>query len=173
MTGLAHLPTRAGSRPRTTAEIPHSQLDQQPADGRYVDAILAEAVTWPSVVGEPSKISVDGARALTLDTSSQGGPPEAFMVGREFCHVHAQGDYSLHATLPVPLAEAAERAGWAEPHFLVHTGQAPATVVMVYAPRDESERDCVMQLVRASYEFALVSSRLSVLMSSSQAPDTE
>ena len=50
--------------------------------------------------------------------------------------MHAQGDHSLHATLPPPLASEAERAGWAEPHFLVHTSQAPATVVMLYAPRD-------------------------------------
>jgi hypothetical protein len=155
MTGPSHLPTRAGSRPRTTSEFPHSQLDQQPVDGQHVEAILAEATTWPSVVGGLSEISVDGAHALTLDSSSPGGPPEAFMVGREFCHVHAQGDFSLHATLPLPLAEAAERAGWAEPHFLVHTGRAPATVVMVYAPRDDIERDIVMQMVRASYEFAL------------------
>lgn len=151
----SRLPERAGPRPRTTSAIPHSQVDQQPADGRYVDSILAEATTWPFVVGEPSKISVDGARALTLDTSNPAAPPEAFVVGREFCHVHAQGDYSLHANLPLPLAADAERAGWAEPHFLVHTGRAPATVVMIYAPRDESERDVVMQLVRASYEFAL------------------
>jgi hypothetical protein len=154
MTGPSDLPTRAGPRPRTTSNFPHSQLDQQPADGRHVDAILTEAATWPSVVGELSEISVDSARALTLDSSIPGGPPEAFMVGREFCHVHAQGDFSLHATLPLPLAEAAERAGWAEPHFLVHTGRAPATVVMVYAPRDDSERDIVLHMVRASYEFA-------------------
>lgn len=155
MTGESHLQARAGSRPRTTSDIPHSQLDQQPTDGRHVDAILAEATTWPSVVAGRSEISVDGARALTLDSIIPGGPAEAFMVGREFCHVHAQGDFSLHTTLPLPLAQAAERAGWAEPHFLVHTGRAPATVVMVYAPRDDSERDVVLQLVRASYEFAL------------------
>jgi hypothetical protein len=119
-----------------------------------VDAILIEALTWPSVLGGPSVISVDGARALTLDDRARGGGAEAFMVGREFCHVHAQGDFSLHAALPVPLAEAAERAGWAEPHFLVHTGQAPPTVVMIYAPRDDLERDVVLRLVRASYEFA-------------------
>jgi len=53
------------------------------------------------------------------------------------------------------VAEAAERAGWAEPHFLVHTGQAPPTVVMLYAPRDEDERDVILGLVRASYDFAL------------------
>lgn len=157
MTIDVDLPTRAGTRPRTTTEIPHSQLDQQPADGRYGDEILAEAATWPSVQQGPSRISVDGARALILDTDDASGPTEA-IVGQEFCHVHAQGDHSLHASLPLQLVKAAEQAGWAEPHFLVHTGQAPPTVVMIYAPRDENERDVVLSLVRASYEFALTSS---------------
>lgn len=153
MPGETHLPLRPGSRPRTTGRFPHSQLDQQPANGRHVDSVLAAALSWPSVVGRPSEISVEGARALTLADGIVGGPAEAFMVGREFCHAHAQRDYSLHATLPVPLADAAERAGWAEPHFLVRTGKAPATVVMLYAPRDEHEREMVSRLVRASYEF--------------------
>ncbi|MGH7610238.1 MAG: luciferase family protein [Candidatus Dormibacteria bacterium] len=149
------LPTRPGARPRTRTDFPQSQLDQQPADGGHVDAVYAEALTWPNVLGRPTQISVEGSRALTLEESSAAGPAEAFMIGHEFCHVHAQGDCSLHASLPVPLAKAAERAGWAEPHFLVHTGQAPATIVLVYAPRDEAERAVVLQLVRASYEFAL------------------
>ena len=155
MEGQLELPRRAGPRPRTSAQLPHCQLDQQPGDSRHVDAILAEALTWPSVEGQPSVISVEGARALTLDAGRTNGPAESFMAGREFCHVHAQGDFSLHATLPLPLAAAAERAGWAERHFLVQTGQAPPTVLMLYAPRDELERDIVLGLVRASYEFAL------------------
>jgi Family of unknown function (DUF5519) len=77
------------------------------------------------------------------------------MVGREFCHGHAGGDHSLHAALPTELATAAQHAGWAEPHYLVHTGQAPPTISMLYAPRNKMERDVVLQLVRASYEFAL------------------
>ena len=156
----AALPPRAGSRPRVTDDFPQRQLDQQPADSRYVDAILAEAHTWPAVVGRPSAISVEGARALTLDGGVADGSDESRMVGTEFCHVHAQGDFSLHATLPVPLAEAAERSGWAEPHFLVHRGHAPPTVVMIYAPRDEQEREVVAGLVRASYEFAFAASPL-------------
>ena len=51
--------------------------------------------------------------------------------------------------------KAAELAGWAEPHYLVHTGQAPPTVVMLYAPRDETEREVILRLVRTSYEYAL------------------
>jgi hypothetical protein len=158
MTEQLDLPRRAGSRPRTSTEIPHSQLDQQPGDSRHVDAILAEARTWPAVQEQPSRISVEGARALVLDAGLAAGPTEAYLLGREFCHVHAHGDFSLHATVPLPLAAAAEQAGWAEPHFLVRTGQAPATVVMIYAPRDDHERDVVLRLVRASYEFALAPS---------------
>jgi hypothetical protein len=51
--------------------------------------------------------------------------------------------------------EAALRGGWAEPHYLVHAGQAPPTVMMLYAPRDDAERMVILRLVRASYEFAL------------------
>lgn len=80
---------------------------------------------------------------------------DAFTSGNEFCHVHVKGDSSLHASLPLPLAAEAERAGWAEPHFLVHTRRAPVTLVMLYAPRDEGGRDLVLRRVRASYEFAL------------------
>jgi hypothetical protein len=148
------LPFRAGPRPRTSTEIPHCQLDQQPADSRHVDTIVAEALAWPWVNGRPSVISVEGSRALAMEAGRAAGPAEAFMAGAEFCHVHAQGDFSLHATLPLPLAATAERAGWAEPHFLVRTGQAPPTVLMLYAPRDDFERDVVLRLVRASYEFA-------------------
>jgi phospholipase/carboxylesterase len=92
---------------------------------------------------------------MTLDATTEVGPKEAFMVGREFCHVHAQGDFSLHAALPLAVAAAADGAGWAEPHFLVHTGQVPATIVMLYAPRDLTEQAVVLRLVRASYEFAV------------------
>ncbi|MGO9583874.1 MAG: luciferase family protein [Acidimicrobiales bacterium] len=155
MTDLLLLPLRDGARPLTSTELPHSQLDQQPCDSRYVDAILVEALTWRSVLGQPSAISVEGARALALDSSAADGPAEAFLVGYEFCHVHGQGDLSLHAALPLPVAAAAERAGWAEPHYLVQTGQAPATIVMLYAPRNEPEHDVVLRLVRVSYEFAL------------------
>lgn len=149
------LSNRAGPRPQTTTQIPHKQLDQQPEDTHLVDEILEAAAGWPHVAARRSGISVEGARALTLDDSAAGGPAEAFIVGREFCHVHAQADHSLHATLPVDLARAVDRAGWGEPHFLVRRGVLPATVVMLYAPRTEAERDVVLRLVRASYAFAL------------------
>jgi len=155
MTAEIGLPTRPGARPHTTASIPHSQLDQQPDDTHELDTILAEAARWPHVTPQPSQIAVEGSRALILSVDAEAGPSEAFMVRREFCHGHAGGDFSLHATLPTPLATEAQRTGWAEPHYLVHTGQAPPTVVMLYAPRNKTERDVILRLVRASYEFAL------------------
>ena len=149
------LPPRVGERPRATATLPHSQLDQQPASTRDLDSVLAEAATWPHVEMRPSRIAVEGSRALVLTDVADIGPTEAFMIDREFCHGHAGGDSSLHAALPPHLARAAQHAGWGEPHYLVHTGQAPPSITMLYAPRDEAERDAILRLVRASYEFAL------------------
>ena len=149
------LPLRAGDRPRATATLPHSQLDQQPASTRELDSVLAEAATWPHVTIQPSRIAVEGSRGLVLADDAYTGPAEAFMIGREFCHGHAGGDSSLHAALPPHLARAAQKAGWGEPHYLVHTHEAPPSITMVYAPRDAVEREVILRLVRASYEFAL------------------
>ena len=145
---------RNGPRPHTTTSLPHSQLDQQPDDDRMLAAVLAEAATWPSVARAESRISVEGAAALVLEHVTEGSA-EAFLVGGEFAHGHAGGDSSLHVALPAPLAAAAEQAGWAEPHFLVHQGTLPPTIVMLYAPRDEAEARVVLGLVRSSYEHAM------------------
>lgn len=147
-------PHRAGPRPTTTSAIPHSQTDQQPPDDRYLTAVLNDAATWPDVLQGESGISVEGSRALTLADSVAGGPAEAFMVGREFGHGHAQGDHSLHLTLPLDVVAAVEATGWVEPHFLVLSGRLPRTHVMLYAPRDEAEVAVALRIVRASYEFA-------------------
>jgi hypothetical protein len=149
------LPPRVGDLPRATAALPHSQLDQQPASTRDLDSVLAEAATWPHVTIQPSRIAVKGSRALVLTDDAETGPSEAFMIGREFCHGHARGDSSLHAALPPHLARAAREAGWGEPHYLVHTHQAPPSITMLYAPRDEAERDVILRLVRACHQFAL------------------
>jgi hypothetical protein len=151
---MSPLPARTGQRPSTSTHIPHRQLDQQPTDKRYLDQLIETASTWLGVTEAASAVSVAGARALVLTDDGELGPPDAFMVGREFCHGHAQGDYSLHACLPGDLAMAAQQAGWAELHFLAQAGQLPRTVVMLYAPRDEFEFTIILSLVHASYQFA-------------------
>lgn len=149
------LPARPGSRPRTTRATPHSQLDQQPSDRRFADTLIDRFLALrPRARETASGISVPGARALVLAEVDKLGPPAAFLVGREFAHVHPTPDASLHLALPVELARAAQDLGWAEPHLLAGTGNVPETVVMVYAPRDEDEADVVLDLLLASHAFA-------------------
>ena len=148
------LPLRAGTRPRTTPTNPHTQLDQQPADARWTEELARRVFELPGVVEEPSGVSVPGARALVLSPDEQTGPPEAFLIGREFAHLHPAPDHSLHAMLPTGTAEEAVAAGWAEPHPAALRGLIPPTAVMLYSLRDEAELDVIERLVRASHAFA-------------------
>jgi phospholipase/carboxylesterase len=119
-----------------------------------VARLAEQAFALPGVQERPSLISVPGARALWLQEDEPAGPPEAFMVGREFAHIHPLPDGSLHMVLPADWVEEAVRKGWAEPHPLARSGYIPATVVMVYGPRDAQELEVVMVLLRASHGTA-------------------
>ena len=151
---VSTLPHRAGPRPRTTPTNPHTQLDQQPGDAALAQELARRVFALPGVVEEPSRVSVPGARALTLAADEPAGPPEAFLTGREFAHLHPAPDHSLHAMLPPELVTEAVEAGWAEPHPVARMGLIPATAVMLYAPRNHAELDVVEQLVGASHAFA-------------------
>lgn len=148
------LPIRVGERPRTTPTNPHTQLDQQPTDLRWVKELAERVFALPGVVEEPSRISVAGARALVLAQGEAVGPPEAFLIDREFAHLHPAPDHSLHAMLPAETVTEAVSAGWAEPHPVAVRGLIPPTAVMLYAPRDAAELEIIEALVRASHAFA-------------------
>ena len=147
------LPGRAGPRPTTTPTNPHTQLDQQPNGVEQRELLAATVFALPGVEERPSAISVPGARALWL-AEEANGPPEAFMIGNEFAHLHPAPDQSLHMMLPPTLATEAIDSGWAEQHPVARRGLIPGNAVMVYAPRDDAERAVVEGLVRASYSFA-------------------
>ena len=147
------LPERSGSRPRTTPTNPHMQLDQLPA-GRRIDELAARLFALPGVREQPSAISVPGARALWLDPDDARGPLEAFLVGREFAHLHPPPEGSLHAALPPDVASEAIDRGWAEIHPVARLGLIPGNVVMLYAPRDKAEMEVVLDLVRSALQFA-------------------
>jgi Luciferase len=148
------LPTRRGERPRTTPTNPHTQLDQQPTEASLVEELGRRLFALPGVVERPSGISVPGARALILAPGEPAGPPEAFMIDREFAHLHPAPDHSLHAMLPPEMARAAIDAGWAELHPVARMGVLPPTAVMLYAPRDDAELAVIARLVEASHRFA-------------------
>lgn len=147
------LPRRPGPRPATTPTNPHTQLDQQPVSSEQRELLAAALFALPGVVERPSRISVPGARALWL-ADGAGGPPEAFLVDSEFAHLHPGHDQSLHAMLPPSLAEEAIEAGWAERHPVAARGLIPANAVMLYAPRDDAEREVVEGMVGACHRFA-------------------
>src|SRR3954451_19635136 len=108
---MAPLPVRVGDRPRTTPTNPHTQLDQQPTDLRWFDELAERVFALPGVLEEPSRISVPGARALVLAPEEVVGPPEAFLIDREFAHLHPAPDHSLHAMLPTDTVAEAVAAG--------------------------------------------------------------
>lgn len=147
------LPARHGTRPDTTATNPHKQLEQNPSRGMY-DELAERMRLMPDAHEEPSKISVPGARALILDDAVDPGPEKAFIIDREFCHLHPPDDGSLHMTLPPTIADKAREQRWAELHPVAERGLIPETVVMVYAPRDTEELAIVERLLQASYQFA-------------------
>ena len=148
------LSRRAGAAPRTYHGPPHTQLDQQP-DARIRAQFGRRFGGLAGVDEQPTGVRfVPGARALCLSPDMAAGPPEAFITGREFAHLHALPDSSLHLVLPEPLAREAIEAGWGELHHPLAGTAVPATTLLVYVPRDTDEIDVVLGLVRQSYEFA-------------------
>jgi hypothetical protein len=147
------LPKRSGSRPKTTPTNPHTQLEQIP-EREVVDELATRVFALPGVEERPSAISVPGARALWLREELPAGPQEAFMIGREFAHIHPMPDGSLHAALPPEVAQEALRKGWAEQHPVARMGYIPQNVVMIYAPRDAQEIEIVARLVDEAYRYA-------------------
>ncbi len=85
------LPQRSGARPRTKPTNPHTQLEQNP-DRATVEELARRVFALPGVEERPSAISVPGARALWLSEDAPSGPREAFMIGREFAHIHPMPD---------------------------------------------------------------------------------
>jgi hypothetical protein len=145
---------RSGSRPQTTPTNPHTQLTQQPADESLRQELSARLFSLPGVEERPSAISVPGARALWLRDGKPTGPADAFMIGREFAHIHPGGDHSLHVMLPLDVARAAVERGWAETHPVARLGLIGEGAVMLYAPRDLDELAVVEQLVGVSHRYA-------------------
>src|SRR5919202_2069687 len=147
------LPMRSGSRPRTTPTNPHTQLEQNPKP-EVVEELARRVFALPDVEERPSAISVPGARALWLREDVPAGPPEAFVIEREFAHIHPMPDGSLHAALPPEVAQEAVKKGWAEQHPAARLGHVPQNVVMIYAPRDAEEIEVVAGLVAEAYRYA-------------------
>ncbi|MEM9591235.1 MAG: hypothetical protein AAF967_07845 [Pseudomonadota bacterium] len=147
------LPTRSGLAPATLGQLPHSQLTQHGPD-EIIEKLHAWCFALPNINNEASGISVPGSRALVLQDGAPGNQA-AFMIGREFAHIHPKPDNgSMHLVLPLGDVAAVKGAGWGEDHYLVTQGQWPSGLVMIFSPRDEEELTVVKRIVARSYRFA-------------------
>lgn len=142
---------RQGDKPRTTPSNPHEQLDQN-APPEWQEALWAGMLRLPDVEQRSSGIAPPGSRALWTRHPAPEGR-SAFMIGREFVHLHPQYDGSLHAVLSPEDADEAIAAGWAERHPLAGRF-APISAVMIFGPRDADELAVVLELVQRSHAWA-------------------
>ncbi|MES0884521.1 phospholipase [Roseibium sp. SCP14] len=153
MTKKLNLAQRAGSKPKTTSRLPHSQLTQHGPD-EVIYKLHEWCFSLPSVENQHSGISVPGARALVMHDSASCNH-EAFMIGREFAHIHPHPDNgSMHVKLRAEDASEVVEKGWGEDHYMVTLGQYPKGLVMVFSPRDDAELETVKTIVKRSYEYA-------------------
>ncbi|MEM8775500.1 MAG: hypothetical protein AAGF53_10740 [Pseudomonadota bacterium] len=153
MRATLELPTRQGPAPETTSELPHSQITQHGPE-EIIKQLHDRCFSLPNVRNEHSGISVPGASALVLHDRTECNH-DAFMVGREFAHIHPHPDSgSMHVKLKAADAKAVVDAGWGEDHYLVTQGHYPPGLIMVFSPRDTAELDIVEKIVKRSYAYA-------------------
>jgi Family of unknown function (DUF5519) len=143
------LPPGPTPRPQTSKGMPHSQIGVVP-DPAVDRELRRRAYALPGVLDRPTVISVPGARALWLADDVELLRPELILRGREFAHIHPDG--SLHAILPVPRAEEAIAAGWAEQHPIA-AQLGMQGLVLLYTPHTMDQMDVVLALVVDSYNF--------------------
>ena len=140
--GLGRLRQRSGEPPDTTTGLPQLPLVSSP-DPELWARIAGFGAPADAVIGPP------GTRSLLLPGAA--GPPEAFLHGNEFAHLHPDG--SLHLCLPSDLAYDSLVKGWAIAHPLAAVRLSPG-LVLLPAPRDGAEREIVTTVVAAAYRYA-------------------
>ncbi len=143
---------RPGTRPRTSNEGPHRQLDQR-APAALWGELMARTFALDGVVEGISQVSPASSRAVFLvDRERERAPETSLAPGRrlEPVHLHGVSDTSVHLVLPPERAAELVRLGWAEEH---QYGDF-STEVMVYGPRDAAELDAVLAAIEESLAFA-------------------
>lgn len=119
--------------------------------------MLTELAEWAfsleGIVEEPSRVSLPGARALTVAPELPLNN-EAVLAGREFAHIHPQPNGgSLHLRLSQAAAQEIVDEGWGEYHPFAIDGSIP-NLIMVYAPRDTEDLRSVKAVIETSVAFA-------------------
>jgi hypothetical protein len=127
-------------------------MDQLPTP-EAMQELVARSQALANVRAQQSRMAPPETFALYLTDDFALGPPEAFIDGHEFCHLHGFPEGSIHLTLPRILRDEVVRLGWAERHPISRLGIMPA-LITVYGPRDRHETDIVLSLIAQSRDFA-------------------
>jgi hypothetical protein len=150
---LMALAPRAGGHPRMTPANPQEQLEQFPDDWRLIDELGAFGFSLPGVIERPSRIAPPGSRAMTLGPNIRDNP-QAFLIDREFAHIHNPPVGSMHMTLPEPYRAAAIAKGWVIRHPFAIKGIGASDAVFVFAPRNREELEWARLLLEISHANA-------------------
>lgn len=143
---------RPGTRPMTSDQGPHRQVDQQASPALWGD-MVARTFALPGVVEGHSQVSPASSRAVFLEDQRDGRAPETSLApGKRLEPVHLDGvtDTSVHLVLSADRGARLVELGWAEPHQFSEFG----TEFMVYGPRTEDEVAIVLSFIQESLEFA-------------------
>lgn len=152
------LPEREGMRPATDKTAPHTQVEQlaDPETRLNLSRELAARLKkLDHLQTGTSRRAPQGSIAFHLDSNVASGTSRSFMLDTEIAHIHAEDDGSLHAILPEPVRTQAIEAGWAEPHPFAGRPTVSEDIVMIYAPRTQSEVETIVRLVSVGYANAL------------------
>ena len=151
--GLRRLAWRKGERPPLDPRWPCLQRGQL-ASAEDRDA-LAEAML--GFVGVSAIAAPFGAPGIgfRLEERLAGGQPEAFIGDGAFMALLPGG--SLHVSLRPEWAEKVVSHGWANVHPFARymAGAVPPQSLMVFAPRDGSERAVVLRIAAAAHAYAM------------------
>lgn len=149
------LPKRPGPRPKVAGLAPHRQMTQRTSAAMY-SALAAEikriATANSDVLYEATSCFEKHSTGLFTNSALLIKQPTC---NGEVCHSHSI-DGSMHLTLhPADVKMVLER-GWGERHPLaIEDGWwkgrfVPAGFVMIYAPRNMEELECVVRIIQAA-----------------------
>jgi hypothetical protein len=147
-----HDEPRPGTRPATSDQGPHRQLDQKASPALWGE-LVAQTFALPDVIEAHSQVSPVDSRAVFLaDQPVERAPETSLAPGKhlEPVHLHGVRDTSVHLVLPADRGARLVELGWAEPHQFADFG----TEFMIYAPRTEAEIAIVLSIIQESIAFA-------------------
>ncbi|KAK3116483.1 hypothetical protein LTR53_003087 [Teratosphaeriaceae sp. CCFEE 6253] len=146
---LRALAKRVSPRPVTRGIAPHRQITQKASQAHYQK--LQSAIE--AIAASDSSLKVRTSCFEKYSTGLFSTAPVQRTCGGEICHAHPS-DGSMHLTLHPADAKIVMEAGWAERHPLARGGWferfVPGGFLMVYAPREESDVEALMQVVKAA-----------------------